>query len=91
VALDAATVPFMGGAAEPNCPICGRDVSKTADTKSRPFCSPRCKLIDLDRWFSGSYRVPGPPVESSGMEDGVRAGNDVDADHSYEHKGDEDL
>jgi uncharacterized protein len=28
-----------------------------------PFCSPRCRAIDLARWFTGSYRVPGPPAE----------------------------
>ena len=81
----------MGGTPAPSCPICGRDVSTTADNKSRPFCSSRCKLVDLDQWFSGSYRVPGPPVESTGMEDAVRAGNDFESEHSYEPKGDDDL
>lgn len=65
LAPEAATLRSMGGQA--SCPICGRDVSTSADNKARPFCSPNCKLIDLDRWLSGSYRVPGPPVESSGM------------------------
>ena len=57
-------------------------MSTSADNKSRPFCSPRCKLLDLDHWLSGSYRVPGPLVESSGMgEDfgglgGERKGDD---------------
>ena len=41
------------------CPICG----KPASARTRPFCSPRCAQIDLGRWFSGSYRVPGPPPE----------------------------
>jgi len=30
----------------------------------RPFCSRRCADVDLGRWFSGDYRVPGPPVDS---------------------------
>jgi endogenous inhibitor of DNA gyrase (YacG/DUF329 family) len=38
-----------------NCPICG----KPADPKHRPFCSPRCADVDLQRWFSGRYVVPG--------------------------------
>jgi endogenous inhibitor of DNA gyrase (YacG/DUF329 family) len=36
------------------CPICG----KPAPQKSRPFCSPRCADVDLNRWFSGVYAVP---------------------------------
>jgi endogenous inhibitor of DNA gyrase (YacG/DUF329 family) len=27
-----------------------------------PFCSPRCRAVDLGRWFTGSYRVPGEPA-----------------------------
>jgi len=37
------------------CPICG----KPADPEHRPFCSPRCADVDLQRWFSGRYVVPG--------------------------------
>ena len=29
----------------------------------RPFCSPRCADVDLGRWFSGDYAIPGPPPE----------------------------
>jgi hypothetical protein len=36
------------------CPICG----KPAGEKTRPFCSPRCRDVDLNRWFTGSYAVP---------------------------------
>jgi len=28
----------------------------------RPFCSERCKLMDLGQWLEGGYRVPGAPV-----------------------------
>jgi endogenous inhibitor of DNA gyrase (YacG/DUF329 family) len=38
----------------PRCPICNRP----ADAKARPFCSPRCRDVDLNRWFSGSYIIP---------------------------------
>jgi endogenous inhibitor of DNA gyrase (YacG/DUF329 family) len=37
------------------CPICG----KPATEASRPFCSERCRDVDLNRWLSGSYVVPG--------------------------------
>ena len=39
------------------CPIC----SKPATAASRPFCSERCRDVDLNRWLSGSYVVPGRP------------------------------
>jgi uncharacterized protein len=37
------------------CPICG----KPAEQAFRPFCSSRCRDVDLNRWLSGSYVVPG--------------------------------
>ena len=43
------------------CPKCGKDVP--ADAKTAPFCSDRCRLIDLGGWLEGRYRIPGPPVE----------------------------
>ena len=45
--------------ASSTCPICGRPSSKA----SRPFCTPRCQEVDLGRWLTGVYRVPGPPAE----------------------------
>jgi len=32
------------------------------DPAWRPFCSERCKLLDLGRWLDGRYRIPGDPV-----------------------------
>ena len=40
------------------CPQCGKAVDWTAENRFRPFCSERCKLIDLGTWASQSYRVP---------------------------------
>jgi len=37
------------------CPICGRPASD----ETLPFCSPRCRDVDLHRWLSGHYVVPG--------------------------------
>ncbi len=36
------------------CPICGKPAVK----EFRPFCSPRCADVDLNRWLSGVYAVP---------------------------------
>jgi len=42
-----------------SCPICG----KTTDAGYRPFCSRRCADIDLGRWLTGSYVIPGDALE----------------------------
>jgi uncharacterized protein len=39
------------------CPRCGNAAPFTPDNKWRPFCSERCKLIDLGAWGSERYRV----------------------------------
>jgi endogenous inhibitor of DNA gyrase (YacG/DUF329 family) len=36
------------------CPICGRPAAE----EMMPFCSPRCRDVDLNRWLSGSYVIP---------------------------------
>ncbi|AKU98666.1 hypothetical protein AKJ09_05330 [Labilithrix luteola] len=40
------------------CPICNADVKAKAENKAFPFCSPRCRTVDLGNWLNGSYRVP---------------------------------
>ncbi len=44
------------------CPICKREVEKASP--DFPFCSERCRLVDLGNWASGVYRVPAPTPES---------------------------
>jgi len=39
------------------CPICGKQV-EYAGNPFRPFCSERCKLVDLGKWIEEHYRVP---------------------------------
>jgi endogenous inhibitor of DNA gyrase (YacG/DUF329 family) len=43
-----------------SCPHCGKGSRWTTDNAYRPFCSERCKLIDLGQWASESYRIPLP-------------------------------
>jgi len=45
------------------CPNCGKP-TQWNDNPYRPFCSERCKLVDLGRWVNEEYRVPGPPEPS---------------------------
>ncbi len=62
--------------APPPCPICG----KPPVPAHRPFCSRRCRDIDLGRWFSGAYAVPAVALldETDGEDDasGERRKND---------------
>jgi uncharacterized protein len=55
----------MGASSRLRCPICGHEAGPLKDNRAFPFCSPQCKLVDLNHWLQGSYRVPGPPIESS--------------------------
>lgn len=43
------------------CPICGKPVVPA----HRPFCSERCREIDLHRWLTGGYAIPGAEDESA--------------------------
>jgi len=47
--------PRAGARKARGCPICGRP----ADPATKPFCSSRCRDVDLHRWLSGHYVVPG--------------------------------
>jgi endogenous inhibitor of DNA gyrase (YacG/DUF329 family) len=53
-----------------DCPTCGAKVEWTDASKFRPFCSERCKQIDLGAWAEGKYTIPAaePPKDD---EDGV--------------------
>ena len=41
-----------------DCPTCGTAVQWDTTNAFRPFCSDRCKLIDLGAWSSENYRLP---------------------------------
>jgi endogenous inhibitor of DNA gyrase (YacG/DUF329 family) len=41
------------------CPICKTPVAPRAANRAFPFCSDRCRLLDLGKWLGGDYRVPG--------------------------------
>ena len=42
------------------CPICKKPVEEPREGEKSfyPFCSERCKLIDLGRWLGGKYQIP---------------------------------
>lgn len=43
------------------CPTCRTDVVWSAASPFRPFCSERCKNVDLGAWASGRYAIDGEP------------------------------
>ena len=46
------------------CPICKRPVEGQPSNEAFPFCSPRCRLIDLGKWLGGAYRIAGRREEN---------------------------
>jgi len=50
------------------CPQCGKEVVWSSKSPYRPFCSERCKLIDLWQWANENYRVPADetPLDQTG-------------------------
>ena len=51
------------------CPTCGTKVEWTEASKFRPFCSNRCKQIDLGAWAEEKYTIPGPPADDDLIPD----------------------
>lgn len=41
-----------------DCPTCGKQVEWTEQNRYRPFCSERCKQIDLGAWAEEKYSIP---------------------------------
>jgi uncharacterized protein len=62
------------------CPTCSKTYSIDCldDLPSFPFCTDRCRLIDLGRWIDGVYAIPGPPA---GGSSDPRAGQPENAGH----------
>lgn len=57
------------------CPYCKSETVKEGN-RFWPFCSERCKLIDLGKWAVGDYRIPGEPA----AEETVPPKKEKDAD-----------
>jgi endogenous inhibitor of DNA gyrase (YacG/DUF329 family) len=49
------------------CPICRKDVA--FGDPNMPFCSDRCRLLDLGNWASGTYVIPGPPLDEGELDE----------------------
>jgi endogenous inhibitor of DNA gyrase (YacG/DUF329 family) len=50
------------------CPRCGSLAEYSPENKWRPFCSERCRLIDLGKWAAEEYRMPDSAASKPGSE-----------------------
>ena len=67
------------------CPRCGAQAPYAPENRWRPFCSERCRTIDLGAWASESYRIPEPIKDAArGVPDAARG---VDANDETEESG----
>jgi len=68
------------------CPTCGKPVPMPPRdrTKYFPFCSERCQLVDLGRWFDGQYRISTDIESPDQTEELFKQQNDQDAEPNDE-------
>lgn len=52
-----------------NCPTCAKADTWQPSNRYKPFCSERCKLIDLGAWADESRRVAGEPIDMIHISD----------------------
>ena len=57
-----------------NCPICRKKV--TRENPEFPFCSERCRIIDLGNWASGKYVVSTPLTSTSSVDQNTSEENE---------------
>jgi endogenous inhibitor of DNA gyrase (YacG/DUF329 family) len=59
------------------CPICGKLAVPRAGNRAFPFCSDRCRLVDLGRWLGEEYRIAGQRA-GDGDAPAAREGDEED-------------
>jgi endogenous inhibitor of DNA gyrase (YacG/DUF329 family) len=59
------------------CPTCNNDVEWSKQAPDRPFCSERCKLIDLGQWAAEEHAIPGKSADEELMSEQLK---DIDSD-----------
>jgi endogenous inhibitor of DNA gyrase (YacG/DUF329 family) len=61
-----------------HCPRCRKETAYSAENPFRPFCSERCRLIDLGQWAEESYRIP--TEDSASVQDAPPSENESSHD-----------
>lgn len=59
-----------------HCPICRKEVP--LESSNVPFCSDRCRLLDLGKWASGDYKVSSPVLDPELLEEVEQAQLDAE-------------
>ena len=61
----------MAATRRARCPTCKKDVPTEEDARPKdfPFCSERCRLLDLQKWLTGEYRIPAGPAAADSDEE----------------------
>jgi endogenous inhibitor of DNA gyrase (YacG/DUF329 family) len=54
------------------CPRCGAQALYAPENRWRPFCTERCRIIDMGNWASEAYRVPVPVEPPEDAEPGEK-------------------
>ena len=54
------------------CPTCRREIVWSDEFPWRPFCSERCKLVDLGAWLSEAHTIPGDPIDETAADPAAR-------------------
>jgi endogenous inhibitor of DNA gyrase (YacG/DUF329 family) len=52
----------------PVCPICAQSAAPRPQNRAFPFCSPRCKAVDLGKWLGEEYRLRSSGASQSDEE-----------------------
>jgi endogenous inhibitor of DNA gyrase (YacG/DUF329 family) len=55
-----------------SCPTCRREFIWSEAMRWRPFCSERCRLIDLGAWLEERHAIPGEPLPPPSTDAGGR-------------------
>lgn len=67
------------------CPICDKEffIERREDAPYRPFCTRRCKLIDLGRWLDGTYSIS-EPISQDEPSQPAKPSSPADSKEDYE-------
>ena len=66
----------------PLCVVCRE---RPAVTALAPFCSQRCKMVDLGKWLAGAYRVAGPAADRASADDETAEPEDSHGRHADDY------
>lgn len=61
------------------CPICKKPVAPRAQNRAYPFCSDRCRAVDLGKWLGEEYRMPNRSADEREDESSSPEGEPYDA------------